>query len=93
MNKHSKRLAAGKLPAKCHMPSRIEEDIGKERTKVDELQVELHELELQASHTQHLINHGYGGEDEIGDEDDEMCDEEDETRTGVCLLLPQEFIP
>ena len=50
LNKHSVRLAAGKLPAKWHMPSRIEEDIGKERTKVDELQVELYELEIQASH-------------------------------------------
>ena len=47
-----------------------------------ELQAELRELELQASHIQHLIDHGYGGEDKMGDEDDEMGDEEDETRMG-----------
>ena len=80
VSEHSERLAAGKLPAKWHMPSRIEEDIGKERTKMDELQAELRKLELQTSHIQHLIDHGYGGEDEMGDEDDEMGDEVDETQ-------------
>ena len=34
-NKHSERLAADKLPAKWHMPSRIEGDMGKECTKLD----------------------------------------------------------
>ena len=80
LNKHSDRLATGKLPAKWHMPSRIEEDIGKERTKLDELQAELHKLELQASHTQHAIDHGlrYRSEDEMGgdvnDENEEDLD-------------------
>ena len=64
------------------MPSRIEEDVGKERTKMGELQAELRELELQASHIQYLIDHGYGGESEMGDEDDEIGDEEDEARMG-----------
>ena len=59
------------------MPSRIEEDIGKERTKMDELQAELRGLELQTSHIQHLIDHGYGGEDEMRDEDDEPRDVDD----------------
>ena len=35
LNKHSERHAVGKLPAKWHMPLRIEGDIGKERTKLD----------------------------------------------------------
>ena len=82
LNKHSERVVAGKLPAKWHMPSQIEEDVGKERTKMGELQAELRELKLQASHIQHLIDHGYGGEDEMGDEDDEIGDEEDEARMG-----------
>ena len=82
LNKHSERLVAGKLPAKWHMPSRIEVDIGKERTKMDEFQAELRELELQASHILYLIDHRYGGEDEMGDEDDEMGNEEDETQMG-----------
>ena len=60
LNKHSERLAAGKLPAKWHMPSRIEGDIGKERTKLDELRAELRKLELQASRIQ----------DEMGDDDE-----------------------
>ena len=47
LNKHSGRLAEGKLPAKWHTPSRIEEDIGKERAKLVESQAELHKLELQ----------------------------------------------
>ena len=50
LNKHSGRLTAGKFPAKWHMPSRIEEDIGKERNNLDEFQAEPHELGLQASH-------------------------------------------
>ena len=82
LNKHSERFVAGKLPAKWHMPSRIEEDVGKERTKMGGLQAKLRELELQASHIQHLIYHWYGGEDEMGDEDDEIGDEEDEARMG-----------
>ena len=49
LNKHSERLATGKLSAEWHSPSRIEEDTGKERTKLDELQAEAHELEPQAS--------------------------------------------
>ena len=59
LNKHSERHAAGKLPAKWHMPSRIEGDIGKERTKLDKLHAELRKLELQASRIQ----------DEMGDDD------------------------
>ena len=43
-------VTRGKLPAKWHMPSRIEEDIGNERTKLVESQAELCELELRASH-------------------------------------------
>ena len=79
LNKHSDRLATGKLPAKWHMLSRIEEDIGKERTKLDELQAELHKLELQASHTQHAIDHGlrYRSEDEMGGDVDDDENEED----------------
>ena len=50
LNKHSEWLAAGKLPTKWHMPSRIEGDIGKECTKLGESQAELHKLELQATH-------------------------------------------
>ena len=50
LNKHSERFVAGKLLAKWHMPSRIEEDVGKERTKMGELQAEHRGLELQASH-------------------------------------------
>ena len=68
-NKHSERLAADKLPAKWHMPSRIEGDMGEERSKLDELQAEPRKLELQASHIQHLIDHGPGSEDELGDEE------------------------
>ena len=59
LNKHSERHAAGKLPAEWHMPSRIEGDIGKERTKLDELRAELRKLELQASRIQ----------DEMGDDE------------------------
>ena len=66
LNKHSERLASGKLPAKWHLPSRIEEDIGQERTKLGESQAELHKLVLQASHIQHSINHGSASEDERG---------------------------
>ena len=69
-NKHSERLASGKLPAKWHMPSRIGGDMGKERTKLDELQAELRKLELQASHIRHSIDHGPGSEDELGDEEE-----------------------
>ena len=43
LNKHSERLAAGKLSAKRHTPSQIEGDIDKERAK---LQLELRKLEL-----------------------------------------------
>ena len=38
LSKQSERLATGKLPAKWHTPSQIEEDIGKERAKLKELQ-------------------------------------------------------
>ena len=48
------------------MPSRIEGDMGKERTKLDELQAELCKPEPQASHIQHLIDHGPGSDDETG---------------------------
>ena len=48
-SKHSERLATGKLPAKWHTPSQIEEDISKERAKLKELQAELCKLELLAS--------------------------------------------
>ena len=57
------------------MPSRIEEDIGKECTKLDESQAELRRLELQASHIPHLIDHGcedeMGGSNAHGDSDEE----------------------
>ena len=46
------------------------EDIGKERTKLDELQAELRKLKLQASHIQHLIDHGPESDDEMGYEED-----------------------
>ena len=69
LNKHSERLATSHLPTKWHMPSRIEEDISKEHTKLDELQAELRKLELQASSIQDLIDHSPGSEDEVGDED------------------------
>ena len=46
---HSKRLAAGNLPAKWHTTLQIEGDISKERAKLGELQAELCKLELQAS--------------------------------------------
>ena len=62
------------------MPSQIEEDIGKEHTKLDELQTEPHNLELQANHMQHSIDHGLGhrGEDEVGGNvDDDNDNEED----------------
>ena len=49
LSKHSERLATGKLRTKWHTPSQIEEDIGKVRTKLNELQSELCKLELQAS--------------------------------------------
>ena len=86
--KHSDRLATGKLPAKWHMPSRIEEDIGKERTKLDELQTELHKLELQASHTQHAIDHGlrYRSEDEMGSNVDDDVDDDDENEEDLDIL-------
>ena len=51
------------------MPSRIERDMGKKYSKLDELQAELHKLELQASHIQRSIDHGPGSEDELGDEE------------------------
>ena len=75
LNKHSEKLAAGKLPTKWHMPLRIEGDIGKERTKLDESQAELHKLELQATHIQHLIDHGSG--DEMGSNADGDSGEEE----------------
>ena len=59
LNKHSERHAVGKLPAKQHMPLRVEGDFGKERTKLDELRAELCKLELQASCLQ----------DEMGDDE------------------------
>ena len=73
LNKYSERLATSKLSAKWHTPSRIEEDIGKERAKLDELQAKVHELEPQASSIQELINDHRptgGSEDEMawGDE-------------------------
>ena len=71
LNKDSERLAAGKPPAMWHIPLRIEGDIGEERTKLDEFQIELRKLELQASHTQRLINHGPGSDDVLGDEPEE----------------------
>ena len=49
------------------MPSQNKEDIVKERTKLDELQAELRRVELKASHIQHLIGHGPGSDDEMGD--------------------------
>ena len=52
------------------------EDIGKERTKLDESQAELCKLELQASHIQHLIDHG--SEDEMDSNADGDLDEEDD---------------
>ena len=52
------------------MPSLNEEDIGKKRTKLDDLQAELRKLELKARHIQHLIDHGPGSDDKMGDEDD-----------------------
>ena len=69
-NKHSERLASGKLPAKWHVPSRIEGDMGKERIKLDELQAELRKLELQASRIRHSIDHGPASEDELGGEEE-----------------------
>ena len=68
-NKHSEKLAAGKVPAGWHMPSRIEGGMGKERTKLDELQAELRKLGLQASRIQHSIDHGPGSEDELSNEE------------------------
>ena len=73
-NKHSERLALGKLPAKWHMPSRIEGDMGKERTMLDELQAELRKHDLQASHIQHSIDHGPESENELGDEGSDILD-------------------
>ena len=70
LNKHSESLAAGKPPAMRHFPLRIEGDIGEERTKLGEFQIELRKLE----HTQHLIDHGPGNEDEMGDEPEEDSD-------------------
>ena len=49
LSKHSQRLATGKRPTKWRTPSQIEEDIGKVRAKLNELQSELCKLELQAS--------------------------------------------
>ena len=46
LNKHSERHAAGRLPAKWHMPSRIGGGIGKGRTNLGELRAELRKLEL-----------------------------------------------
>ena len=48
------------LSAKWHTPSRIGEDIGEERTKLNELQAELRELELQASSIQQDLPVGVG---------------------------------
>ena len=44
--------------------------MGKERTKLDELQAELCKHEPQASHIQHLIDHGPDSGDELGDEEE-----------------------
>ena len=63
LSKHSERLATGKLPAKWHTPSQIEEDIGKERAKLKELQAELCKLELLASEDTGKV----GGSDGVGD--------------------------
>ena len=90
LNKHSERLAIGNLPAKWHLPLRIEEDIGKERTKLDELQAELRELELQASNIQHLIDHGSEDEMDSNGEDDEEDDEEGTLGVGNLSLGPGE---
>ena len=51
LNQRSERLVAGKLPAKWHTPLRIEEDIGKERTRLGESQAGLREPEPAASST------------------------------------------
>lgn len=64
--KHSKGLAVGKLSAKWHTPSQIEEDIGKERVKLDGLQAELRKLELQVGEDIGEI----GGNEEIGSSDE-----------------------
>ena len=62
-----------KLPAKRYIPLRIEEDIGKERVKLDELQAEVRKLELQTSHTQRLVDEP-GSDDEMDDEPEEGPD-------------------
>ena len=72
LHKHSERLAEGKLPARWHTPSRIEEDIGKERAKLVESQAELRKLELQASHIQHLIDPGSEEEEEEEEEEEDL---------------------
>ena len=76
LNKHSERLAIGNLPAKWNLPLQIEEDIGKERTKLHELQAELCEIKLQASNIQHLSDDGSEGEMDSNVEDDEEYDQE-----------------
>ena len=70
LNKHSERLAAGKLPAKWHTPLRIEEDIGKERIKLDELQAGLRKLEVRR--IQISTDHGPASRSEgmMGDKED-----------------------
>ena len=70
LNKHSERLAAGKPPAKWHTPSQIEEDIGKERAKLVELQAELCKLKLQASEDSGSSRMGSDSDDEMGGDDD-----------------------
>ena len=70
LNKHSERLAVGKLPTKWHTPSQIEEDIGKERAKLAELQAELCKLKLQASE-----DSGATGSKISSNSDDEMGDD------------------
>ena len=59
------------MPLASFLPSGIchrELDIGKEHTKLDELQAELRKPELRASRIQYPTDHEPGSEDEMGDE-------------------------
>ena len=60
------RELVSKLPAKRHTPPQTEEDIGKERAKLDKLQAELCKLGLQANEGGSKM----GTDDKMGSDDD-----------------------
>ena len=71
--------------------SALEGGVGKEHSKLDELQAKQYELRLQASNIQHLINHGSEDKMDSNGEDDEEDDAEGILCIGNLSLGPGEI--